>query len=383
MQFDLKDTNVTAKQQFSNFTNTYIDPFVEQWEKQELLPKEFLLSLAKSGYLGANIPKIFAGTGFDPITYGVLLETFGKSSMSLISLLTVHSMVSEAIKKWGTTQQQETLLPQLASGKILAAFALSEPNIGSDPGNIETIAIPSDNSGYLLRGQKKWISCGQIADLFLIFAKLDGKYTAFLLNRDNPNLTITPIQGMYGFRTAMLAELNIDDCYVASTDILGKIGFGFSHIANTALDHGRYCIAWGCVGLGQACLNAALSYTTKRKQFGVYLREHQLIQQMIANMTTDVSAARLLCMRAGHFRLQQEADLIMETSIAKYFASQMAVRAANDALQIHGANGCSDQYPIQRYLRDAKITEIIEGSSQLQQIIISQYAYQKFLFNSN
>jgi alkylation response protein AidB-like acyl-CoA dehydrogenase len=176
----------------------------------------------------------------------------------------------------------------------------------------------------------------------------------------------------------MIAKVFMNECRIPAENLVGRVGFGFSHVASTALDHGRYCVAWGCLGLGQACLDACLSYTSERKQFGSFLKGHQLIQQMIAEMITNLKAARLLCYHAGYLKDKGDPSLIMETSIAKYFASRMVNKIADDAVQIHGANGCSSDYPVQRYLRDAKIMEIIEGSTQMQQIIIAKSGYHNF-----
>lgn len=381
MNFELTEQQSSTQDKFRAFVKENITPFADEWDRIEAVPNEAISKMALSGFLGATIPKEFYGQEFDPYTFGFLCEELGKGSISLISLLTVHGMVSQAITRWGTDEQKKCWLPKLATGQKLAAFALSEPNIGSDPKNVETIAKQNDNK-FILNGKKKWISCGQIADLFLVIAQCEGRPTAFLVEKSHPGLSITSIKNMYGFRSAMLAELSFNNCEVTEENILGKIGFGFSYVANTALDHGRYCVGWGCVGLGQACLDASLEYTSTRKQFGVQLRKHQLVLQMIADMATNIRAARALCLQAAHLKTINEPDLIMETSIAKYFASKMALEAANNAVQIHGANGCSSEFPVQRYLRDAKITEIIEGSSQIQQLIISQYSYQRFLFSS-
>jgi hypothetical protein len=177
----------------------------------------------------------------------------------------------------------------------------------------------------------------------------------------------------------MLAELHLDDCRIPQENLVCRQGFGFSHVASSALDYGRYSVAWGCVGIAQACLEACIQYTSQRKQFGVYLREHQLIRQMIADMVANVKAARLLCYQAGYLKDISDPKSIMETSIAKYFASTIATKVASDAVQIHGGNGCSSEYPVQRYFRDAKIMEIIEGSTQIQQITIAEYGYQEYL----
>ncbi len=382
MSFGFTDEQKNMQAKFRSFVKDNITPFADEWDRTENLPGEAIDKLVKSNFLGATVQKEYGGQGMDIYTFGLLCEELGKGSISLISLLTVHGMVCQSIARWGTETQKKNWLTKLANGQILASFALSEPNVGSDPKSVETIAEPKSNGKFILNGKKKWISCGLIANLYLVFAKCNGGPTAFLLERSNPGLTVKPIKNMYGFRSAMLAELELNNCEVSEEDIVGKIGFGFSYVANTALDYGRYCVAWGCVGLGQACLDASLEYASTRMQFGVALRKHQLISQMIADMATEVRAARALCLQAAYLKSINEPDLIMETSIAKYFASKMAVKAANDAVQIHGANGCCDEFPVQRYLRDAKVTEIIEGSSQIQQLIISQYAYQRFLFSS-
>lgn len=382
MNFELSEQQHLAKAQFDLFAKEHISPFADKWDEMESMPKEVITKLAAAGFLGAASAKKYGGLELDHLTFGLLCEAMGKGSMSLISLLTVHGMAYQAIARWGTDQHKAYWLPKLAKGECIAAFALSEPNVGSDPKSAQTMAVLGNNGKFILNGKKKWISCGQIADLFLVIAQCDGRPTAFLLERSNPGLAITPIKGLYGFRSAMLAELTLNNCELSESDIIGKVGFGFSHVANSALDYGRYSIGWGCVGLAQGCLDASLSYAAERKQFGVPLRKHQLIQQMLADMAANIRAARALCLQAAYLKSSNEPDLIMETSIAKYFASKTAVKAANDAVQIHGANGCSNEFPVQRYLRDAKITEIIEGSSQIQQIIISQYAYQRLLIKA-
>ncbi|MBF0468716.1 MAG: acyl-CoA dehydrogenase family protein [Desulfamplus sp.] len=313
----------------------------------------------------------------DALTWGLLCEEVGHASGSLVSLLTVHSMVIQAIVKWGTQEQRNHWLPRLASGEVIGGFGLTEVKIGSDARNAQTTAT-LDGDSYILNGQKKWISFGQVADLFLILAQVEGKATAFLVEREREGFSTEPIKGMLGFRSAMLAGLDMDNCRIPARNMVGKTGFGFSHVAGTALDQGRYCIAWGCLGLAQGCLDASLEYSSERKQFGVPLKEHQLIQELIADMITQTQAARMLCYNAAFLKENKDPSLIMETSMAKYFASRTALKVASDAVQIHGANGCSDTYPVERHFRDAKIMEIIEGSNQMQQIIISRYGYQRY-----
>ncbi len=362
------------REEFRSFTDKEIVPYADEFDKLERTPDSLIQKFGALGYLNSGINYEKTKPETDIITYGILCEETGRASASLLSLLTVHGMVSQAVLKWGNSMQKECWLERLTSGKVIGAFGLSEPSIGSDAKNINTTAIFSNNC-YILSGTKKWISFGQVADLFLILAQLDGSPTAFLLERNTPGFSIIPIRGMLGFKSAMLAELHFDKCTIPEENIIGRPGFGFSHVVATALDFGRYSIAWGAVGVANASLEASIKYTSERKQFGCYLKKHQLIQQMIADMVTNITAARLLCYNAGLLKNSGDPESIMETSKAKYFASKTAARAAANAVQIHGAIGCCDQYPVQRYFRDAKIMEIIEGSNQIQQILISRYAY--------
>lgn len=382
MNFKITEQQQVIRNKIRSFVDDNVVQFADEWDSAQAIPRDIVDIFSEAGFFGTAVGMGYNMVEQDPYILGFLCEELGRGSMSLLSLVTVHGMVYQSIAKWGTDEQKENWLPRLATGKSLAAFALSEPNIGSDPKNVETVAESKAGGEFLLNGKKKWISCGQIADLYLVVAQCNGGPTAFLVERSNPGLSVIPIKGMYGFRSAMLAELHFDQCKVTEKSIVGKVGSGFSYVASTALDHGRYCVGWGCTGLSQACLDSSLEYSSVRKQFGVHLRKHQLIQQMISNMVTDIRAARSLCLQAAYLREKSEPDLIMETSITKYFASTVALKAANSAVQIHGANGCSSEFPVQRYLRDAKVTEIIEGSSQIQQLIISQYAYQRFLFGS-
>ncbi|NMG06759.1 acyl-CoA dehydrogenase family protein [Brasilonema sp. UFV-L1] len=381
MKIELTTQQKDAQAKFRAFVDEEVIPYANRYDQQERTPPKLIEKIAERGYLSAVLPKEFGGIGMDMITYGLLNEEIGRGCSSLRSLLTVHCMVAHAVCKWGNKSQKEYWLPKLASGEVIAAFALSEPNVGSDAKNIETTATLSGDS-YVLNGQKKWITYGQIADVFLVFAQCSGKPSAFLVEKNSPGLSIQPISGMLGVRASMLAELHFRDCRIPQENLVGKLGFGFSYVASSALDYGRYSVAWGCVGIAQACLEACIQYTSQRKQFGVYLKEHQLIRQMITDMIANVKAARLLCYQAGYLKDISDPSSIIETSIAKYFASTTATKVANDAVQIHGANGCTNEYSVARYLRDAKIMEIIEGSTQIQQITIADYGYQEYMSQS-
>ena len=378
MIIELTSQQINERAAFRAFVNEEIVPYANQYDREERIPFDLIKKMAQEGYLGAVLPQKTGGRGMDAIAYGLLNEEVGRGCSSLRSLLTVHGMVAHTLLKWGSKWQQESWIPKMASGQVIAAFGLTEPNVGSDAKSVQTTAAPTDNF-YVLNGQKKWITFGQIADLFLVFAQCEGKPAAFLVERNSPGLSIQPIFGMLGVRASMLAQLRMHECRIPKENLVGRVGFGFSHVASTALDYGRYSVAWGCVGIAQACLEACIRYTSKRKQFGAYLKDHQLIQQMITDMMVKVKAARLLCYQAGYLKDIGDLRAILETSIAKYFASNVATQVSSDAVQIHGANGCSSEYPVQRYLRDAKIMEIIEGSTQIQQITIAQSGYQEYM----
>ncbi len=374
MKIELTSGQKDARAEFRAFADDEIYPYADQFDREERIPAELIRKLAQRKYLGAVLPKEIGGLGADMITFGLLNEEIGRACSSTRSLLTVHSMVSFAISRWGSPQQKQYWLPRLASGESIAAFALTEPNVGSDANHIETVAEQRGNV-YILNGRKKWITFGQTADLFLVFAQCNEKSSAFLVERTSPGLTTIPICGVLGTRASMLAEVHFAECQVPKENLISGSGLGLSAVALSALDLGRYSVAWGCVGIGQACLEASLKYASERKQFGELIRRHQLIQEMIANMVTNVKAARLLCYHAGYLKDMSDPSSTSETLVAKYFASTMVPRVASDAVQIHGGNGCSSNYPVQRYLRDAKVMEIIEGSSQMQQVMISRDAY--------
>lgn len=378
MIIELTNQQEEARAGFRAFVNQEVVPRADQFDREELIPRELVQKFARQRYLGAILPLPFGGDEMDMLTFGLLCEEVGRGCSSLRSLLTVHTMVAWAILRWGSKEQRDSWLPRLASGETLAAFALTEPEVGSDAGSVKSSAQPSGQS-YILTGRKKWITFGQIADLFLVFTQCEGKATACLVERNTSGLSLKPISGMLGVRGSMLAQLDLEECRIPKSNLVGREGFGFSHVASTALDLGRYTVAWGCVGIGQACLEASLEYTSQRQQFGVNLKEHQLIRQMISDMIVEVKAARLLCLQAGYLKQAGDPRAVMETSIAKYFASTMAARTASNAVQIHGASGCSREHSVERYLRDSKIMEIIEGSTQMQQITIADYGYQEYM----
>ncbi len=374
MILDLTPEQRAAREQFRTFAAERIAPFANAWDAQEAIPRELIAALGARGWLGSVLPSEDGGAGFDRITYGLLTEEIGRACSSSRSLLTVHDMVGHALRRWGKPEAKERFLQPLARGERIGAFALSEPNVGSDAAAIETRAV-EDGESFILDGRKKWTTFGQIADLFLVFAKVTGQPAAFLVERDTPGLSVLPIHGMLGTRASMLAELHFDGCRVPRASMLGKPGFGISHVAATALELGRYSVACGSVGILQACLAASQDYAADRVQFGLPLAKHPLIRAMLTEMIANVRAGRLLCLRAGFLQERSDPAAFAETMVAKYFCSVVAAKGASDAVQIHGANGCGPDSSVARYLRDAKMMEIIEGSTQIQELAIPRFDF--------
>jgi hypothetical protein len=350
--------------------------FAGEWDRAAATPPEVIRRVAEAGFLGALVPREQGGAGADWVTFAMLNEELGRGCSSIRSLLTVHSMATYAVLRWGSRAQKERWLGPLARGEVIGAFGLSEPGVGSDAGAIETEAVP-ESDGYRLHGCKKWTTYGQIADLFLVFAKAEGKPVAFLVERETPGLTVAPLGGITGTRASMLAELHFEGALVPKENRIAGPGFGIA-VALATLEVGRLSVGAGCVGIVQACLDASLAYASGREQFGGPIREHQLVQRMITDMATDLRAARLLCRHAAELRDAGDPAAAEETFVAKYFASTAATRAALGAVQIHGANGCSEAYPVERFLRDSRVMEIIEGSTQIQQLTIAQNQYRAF-----
>lgn len=355
------------------FADWWVAPAAARIDRDESIPLDLLGELRRE-LLGCALPTAAGGGGIDPLSYGIVNEELGSVSASVQGVLNVHNMASQPVARWGSRQLRERWLPRLATGESLAAIAITEANVGSDAEHVQTTAI-RDGDYHVLNGAKRWITCGQIADVYLLLARHEQLPTAFLVGRHAPGLTVEPIRDMLGCRGYMLAELKLQDCRVPAEDVVGRPGFGFSHVISHGLDFGRYGLAWGCVGLARSCIEASVDYASRREQFGALIRDYQLIQRLVANMCVRIKAARLLCVEAGRQRAQREMTAIAATTIAKYFASQVAGEAARDAIQVHGAIGCSSKYPVERYFRDSKIMEIIEGTSQVLELVIARQAY--------
>lgn len=352
------------------FLQDVVAPQANQLDQQQSIPKSLRQQAAALHLWGICVPTEYGGIALDAEDFSQVCMATGKASGSLLSLLTIHSMVCAAISRWGTKRQKQTLLPELAQGDKLAAFAQSEPQVGCDVVNLQT-GISKSEEGYSINGCKKWISGAQVADLFLVAGQLQGKPVALLVDRHQAGVEITSINDMLGFRAAMLGEVTFNNCQIPHCNLLGSEMFGLAQLVGSVLDVGRHAIACGATGLAQACLQLSTEYAASRKVAGKPLNELQLIQQMLSDSAVQTRAAMLMCMDAAKARDKGLPDMIVKSSAAKYFASATAKLTADNCVQILGAMGCSAESDAQRLLRDAKIFDIIEGSTQIQQTLIS------------
>jgi glutaryl-CoA dehydrogenase (non-decarboxylating) len=371
MQHLLTEEQKVRHEEFKAFVTLNVEPFAEQWDREQSIPKSVLLLLAKEGYLGCSLPDECGGMGWDVVTFGLLNEAFGKASSALTGFLTVQAMMSMTLLKWGTPAQKRTWLPPMATGEIMGAFALTEPNAGSDTKSLATELIPKGDH-YLLNGRKKWISCAQQAAVFLVFGKLEQQSVACLVPGESPGVRVEPIDDLMGFRAAGLGEIHFNNVEVSPDDFVGRRGFALSHVAPVGLHYGRISTACSGLGLLRGCLEESVAYAARRKIGNRTVGEIGMIQSLIARMGTDLEAGNLLCHYACKMQDQNLPEAFEKALMAKYFTSRAAVSAASNAVQIRGASGCHGSSPVSRYYRDAKIMEIIEGTTQIHEALLGR-----------
>jgi alkylation response protein AidB-like acyl-CoA dehydrogenase len=360
------------------FVEAAVDPRADEYDAAEKLPADLVDEVAARGLLAPFLPVSTGGRNLDMVSFGAVHEEIGRGCSSLRSLLTVHSMVAWSVQRWGTQEQHDRWLRALAEGTVIGSFALSEPGGGGAAGSVTHTSAEPNGTGWLLNGHKKWLTAGQLADVFLVFARTgDDGVSAFLVPRDTPGVTVVPMHGLLGTRASMVAELRLSGVRLGGAALLGPANWASATVMTGALDIGRYSVACGCVGILQACVEACARYTAQRRSGEHLLRDQQLIRRKISDMVTNTTAARLLCERAGALKDTDSPETIMATWIAKYFASTAAAAAASDAVHVHGANGCVPDFPVARLYRDVKIMEIIEGTSEMQQIAIATEAYKE------
>ena len=377
MNLDLTDEQRLIRETAREFADREIIPRARDNDRAERFDLELVKRIADMGYLGAPVAEEYGGRSLDYISYGLVVEEIGRGDSSARTVVSVQtSLVAGSIEQWGTEQQKRELLPKLCSGEWLGCFGLTEPGTGSDAASVATRATKR-NGGWSISGSKMFISLGNNAKVAMIFAQTDPEkkhrgLACFLVPTDRAGFSAQEIHGKLGLRASDTAELSLDGVEVGDDEMLGEIGDGFK-IAMSALDRGRYSVAAGCVGIAQGCVNESIKYSKERHQFGRPVASFQLVQELIAEMVVDAEAARLLVWRAGHLKDQKRPNTL-ETSIAKYYATEAAVRCANAAIQVHGGYGYIDEYPVERYMRDARVTTLYEGTSQIQKLIIGRHA---------
>jgi butyryl-CoA dehydrogenase len=377
VNLDLTDEQRLIRETARDFADREIIPRARDNDRAERFDVELVQLIAEMGYLGAPVAEEYGGRGLDYISYGLVVEEIGRGDSSARTVVSVQtSLVAGSIEQWGTEAQKQAILPKLCSGEWLGCFGLTEPGTGSDAASVATRATRK-NGGWSISGSKMFISLGNNAKVAMIFAQTDPEkkhrgVACFLVPTDRPGFTTQEIHGKLGLRASDTAELALDGVEVSDDEILGAVGDGFK-IAMSALDRGRYSVAAGCVGICQGCVNESVKYSKERRQFDRPIASFQLVQELIAEMVVDTEAARLLVWRAGHLKDRKQPNTL-ETSIAKYYATEAAVRCANNAIQVHGGYGYIDEYPVERYMRDARVTTLYEGTSQIQKLIIGRHA---------
>ncbi|MDQ0189917.1 acyl-CoA dehydrogenase family protein [Alicyclobacillus cycloheptanicus] len=377
LDFSLTEEQQNLQNMVRKFTKAEITPNMRQWDEDHHFDMGVVRKLADLGLMGVCIPEKYGGAGMDYNSLAIVCEELEYGDTAYRTAVSVHTgLNSMTVLQWGTEEQKEKYLKPQAQGKKLGAFGLTEPNAGSDAGSLQTRAV-RDGDSYILNGSKIWISMADYADNFLIFATVDPDkkhrgVTAFIVERSFPGVTTRPIKGKLGIHGGDTGEVILEDVRVPAANRLGEEGEGFK-IAMSALDNGRFTVAAGAAGLTRACLDASVEYAHQRHTFGVEIGKHQLVQQMIAKMEAGYQISQLLVYRAGWLKNKGVRNT-RETSLAKWIASDVAFQSASDAIQIYGAYGYSNEYPVERYMRNAKALVIYEGTREIHTIMQAEYA---------
>ncbi|MFJ6631623.1 acyl-CoA dehydrogenase family protein [Streptomyces sp. NPDC091376] len=375
MNLELSGEQQAVRDLARDFVEREISPHAVDWDRSESVDRSIVKKLGSVGFLGLTIDEEYGGSGGDHLAYCLVTEELGRGDSSVRGIVSVSlGLVAKTIAAWGGEEQKRRWLPRLTAGEALGCFGLTEPGTGSDAGNLTTRAV-RDGGDYVINGSKMFITNGTWADVVLLFARTDDTpghrgVSAFLVPADTPGLTRRTIHGKLGLRGQATAELVLEDVRVPAGALLGPEGKGFS-IAMSALAKGRMSVAAGCVGIARAALEAAVGYAGEREQFGKRIASYQLVQELISDTAVDVDAARLLTWRVADL-VDRGEDFATAASKAKLFASEAAVRAANNALQVFGGYGYIDEYPVGKLLRDARVMTLYEGTSQIQKLIIGR-----------
>jgi len=377
MDFSLTEEQIQVRDMVREFAHREVAPYIHEWDAKGEFHREILDKMGEAGILGLPIPEEYGGLGLDYVSLALACEELEYVDTFLRVIMSVHvGLNSLALWQWATEEQKQRWLKPQATGEKIATFALTEPNAGSDAGAIESTVV-RDGDSYILNGAKMWISLADVADHFLVFASLDRSLKhkglcAFVIERGMEGLTTASIKGKLGVRAGNTGEMAFNNVRIPAENRIGEEGEGFK-IAMSCIDQGRFTVAAGAVGLTRAALDASVKYANERQTFGVPIGHHQLVKQMIAKMVAGEQASRLLVMQAAELKNRGIRNT-KETSLAKWYACDVAHQSADDAVQIHGSYGFSNEYPVERYLRNSRGAVIYEGTREVHQLLQADYA---------
>ncbi|MEW5933481.1 MAG: acyl-CoA dehydrogenase family protein [Bacillota bacterium] len=372
----MEDPYEALRRRAADLATGELEPRAAVYDRDALFPRESIKRLAEEGFFGLMIPPEYGGMGQGLLAYAVVMEEIASACASTALIWGVSSaLVAGSILAWGSEEQKGRFLPALCRGEMLGAFCLTEPGAGSDAGAVKTLAR-CEGSGYILDGEKMFITSGGVADLYLVVASTDPAQgsrglTAFMVERDRPGISFGPPLEKMGLRASVTSAVYLRGCRVPEENRLGREGEGF-RIALSALDRGRVGIAAQAIGIARAAFERARDYARRREQFGQPIARFQAIQWKLVDMATDIDAARLLCHRAATLADRGE-RFTMEAAQAKLFATRMAMRCCEEAVQIHGGYGYLRDYTVERLMRDVKVTEIYEGTSEIMRVVIASH----------
>ncbi|QEY20958.1 butyryl-CoA dehydrogenase [Psychrobacillus sp. AK 1817] len=376
MNFEFSDEQELLRKTVRQFVDNEIIPHIAKWEEQGAFDPKIWSRLSELGLMGVCIPEKYGGSGMDYNSLAIVCEELERGDTAFRTAVSVHTgLNSMTLLQWGTEEQKQKYLEPQAKGEKIGAFGLTEPGAGSDVAAMSTVAV-RDGDNYILNGQKTWISLCDAADHFIVFAYTDKSkkhhgISAFIVERTMEGFYSKAIKGKYGIKSGNTGEIFFENMKVPKENLLGEVGEGFK-IAMASLDNGRFTVAAGAAGLSLACLEACVKYAKERETFGKEIGKHQLVQQMIAKMEAGLQMSRLLVYRVGELKNKGVRNT-RETSLAKWQACDFANKAADDAVQIHGAYGYSDEYPVARYLRNSKAPVIYEGTREIHTIMQAEY----------
>ncbi|MFQ6060318.1 MAG: acyl-CoA dehydrogenase family protein [Thermoplasmata archaeon] len=377
MDFRLSEEQKMVQKTAREFAEKEMMPYASQWEEEGEIPMDLYRKMARLGMLGGPIPEEYGGAGMDYVSYHLMIEEIARVCSSVRTTISVHtSLAQTTLLLFASEEQKQKYLVPMAKGEKLGAWAATEPNAGSDLANLQTAAV-LDGEEWILNGTKMFISNGDIADVVVVLARMKETkrhegICAFIVEKGTPGFRSGKVEigSKLGLRASHTAELIFEDCRIPKDNIVGEVGQGWE-IAMKTLNSGRLSVAAGAVGIARACLEESIKFAKERIAFGKPIASFQMIREMIAQMRTEIDAARFLVLSAAHLR-DLGKDYTLEASMAKLFSAQVVMRAADKAVQIHGGYGYSSEFPVERYFRDAKICSIYEGTNEIQKIIIAR-----------